>query len=867
MADENSDSQSFLQEIDYYKRQLEELGGENINLDQTITGLRRELNQKRKGFALLSELQQSIGTQRQISQVFEIIIKTINSVLGMDKTVFLTPTNRENFYRPSQWLGFHEGTTYTLGSLEIEFPGEFTSGTGLLLVNKSAPATPLIKQIRTDFELPYFICIPVTGEKALIGLLLSGRLREVFPVSPPLDQGDVETFRAIGGLVSSYVRNLRVAVLEETDRLKTEFFANISHEFRTPITLTLGHLEGILTGRYGQVSSLTREKLRVVQKHQELLLGLVNQILDVAKLEAGHLKLRAHRLRNANQFVEDRVNQFRPLAEKRGLDLRVAFDPLVPESELYIDIENFDKLLSNLLSNALKFTKQGYIEVGTGVDENHFQLRVTDTGIGIKADQLPYIFDRFRQADGSASREYAGTGLGLAWVKEIAELHRGDVMVHSHYGKGTTFRVNIPLGRNHLDTAASIESEEDLPSPIKSRDLMLVPEEGADFEDTERLNRETESAFSVDRPTIVYAEDNPDMRTYVRDLLKLSYNTFLAVDGQDGLEKVKKYRPDLLLTDHMMPFLSGRDLLREVRRNPELRSIPVVFLTARAGSEARVESLDAGADDYVTKPFDESELLARIRNLLQARAQEHRLAELNVRLEAKVQEQMAALIRSGELVRFLPRAVADSLLAGKLGVKEGVERRKVTTLFADMVGFTTLTERLEPEELSPLLKEYLCEMTAVGVAHGGTVMEFMGDALMVVFGAPQGCAEADQALGAVQTALAMQARARDLSVQWRRRGIPHKLDLTIGINTGYCTVGIVGSESLQKYTAFGTPINIAFRLQTKAVPGEILCSFSTYALVQERVNASPRGQLTVKGIAQPVEVYAILGLAETPRRI
>jgi len=860
MTNEDFKSQPYLQEIDYYKRQLEELGGENFKLDQTVTGLRRELNQKRQGFALLSELQQSIGAQKQISQVFEIIIKTINSVLGMDKTVILMPTHDENTYRPSQWLGYHDQPTDAFTSLTIEFPPEFSSGAGLLLINKTTPATPLIEQLRANFGLPYFICIPVMGEDVLIGLILSGRLIEAYPVAPPLNQGDIETFRAIAGLLSSYVRNLRVAVLEETDRLKTEFFANISHEFRTPITLTLGHLEGILTGRYGNVSSLTREKARVVQRHQEYLLGLVNQILDMAKLEAGHLKLKARRMQDMNHFVEERANQFRTLAEKHGLELRLELDPLVHGADLYIDRENFEKLLSNLLSNAIKFTKQGSVEVGTAIRDSNFQLSVTDTGIGIQADHLPTLFDRFHQVDGSASREYAGTGLGLTWVKQIAELHGGSVTVHSQFGAGTTFRVNIPLGKDHLDPTSVCDSDEDLLSFAGSRDLMILPEDASDIEDTERLNRETELGFDASKSTIVYAEDNPDMRVYLRDILKVSYNLFLAVDGRDGLVKVKKYRPDLLLTDHMMPFLSGRDLLREVRQDNELRTIPVVFLTARAGTEARVESLDAGADDYLSKPFDESELLARIRNLLQTRAQEHRLAELNTRLEAKIQEQMAALIRSGDLVRFLPRSVAESLLAGKLEMEEKGERRKITTLFSDIVGFTTLTERLEPEDLFLLLKEYLYEMTSVVVANGGVVIQFIGDALMVVFGAPQMCPDVDQAWGAVRTALDMLVRAQELSVRWRRRGIPHSLELRIGINTGYCTVGIVGSEYLQSYSACGTPINIASRLQTGAAPGEILCGFPTYALIQERVNASPRGQIIVKNITQPVEVYAIHGL-------
>lgn len=863
MTDEVIDMERLRKELDYYKRQLDQLAGENVRLDSALSGLRHELKQKHQGFALLSELQQSIGAYKQISSIFEITIGAINSTLGMDKTVVLIPTDKENYYRPSQWLGFKEEFAKQLSLLSLEFPADFAEGTGLLVVNKSSEITPLIKKIQATFDLPYFICLPIMLEKAPIGLLLSGRLREARPFYPPLDQGDVDTFQAIASLISGSLRNRRVAVLEEMDRLKTEFFANISHEFRTPITLTLGPLEGFLKGRYGEVSDAIRDQILVMQRNQERLLALVNQILDLAKLEAGGMQLKAAPMPDMNRFVEERIGQFRSMALERGIELRVSLDPRVKKTALFIDREKFDRLLCNLLSNALKFTKQGYVEVFTEIQEDTFRLTVNDTGIGIKADQIPHIFDRFRQADGSASREYAGTGIGLAWVKEIAKLHGGDITVHSQYGKGSSFRVSIPLGKSHLDPASVVEFvEEDLSALTSSQKIIIVSEGATDQEGVERLNQETEASFDPEKPTILYAEDNHDMRKYIRNLLTAHYNVFLAVDGRDGLEKTKKYKPDLILADHMMPHMSGGDLLREVRNDPELHSIPVIFLTARAGTEARVESLDAGADDYLTKPFDEGELLVRIKNLLRARAQERELAELNRQLEAKIEEQMAALVRSGELKRFLPQVVVESLMKGELESDRGSERRKITVLFIDIVGFTDLTDRIEPEELSLLLNEYLREMTAIAVAHGGTVVDFVGDALVVIFGAPQKSEDAVQAWSAVQTAIAMRTRARDLAAHWRRRGVLHDLDVRLGINTGYCTVGIFGSDLLQSYTAYGTPVNIAARLQNKAAGGEILCGFSTYALVQDRVRAKAREPLFLRGIAHPVEAYAILELIE-----
>jgi signal transduction histidine kinase len=226
----------------------------------------------------------------------------------MDRTVVLVPTEREHAYRPSQWVGFLGQHAEHFGSLEFEFAPEFASGEGLLIVTGKTESTPLIERLREAFGLPYFICVPVIADGTPIGLLLSGRLKEVQPLYPPLDQGDADTFHAIAGLISASVQNMRISVLEEMDRLKTEFFANISHEFRTPITLTLGPLEQVLTGRYGEVPGPVRDQLSVMHRNQQRLLELINQILDLAKLEAGRMELRYAPMLEINRFIEQRAS-------------------------------------------------------------------------------------------------------------------------------------------------------------------------------------------------------------------------------------------------------------------------------------------------------------------------------------------------------------------------------------------------------------------------------------------------------------------------------------------------------------------------------------------------------------------------------
>lgn len=857
-------------ELAYYKNQVDTLAGEALRLEYLISGLRHELRQRKRGFALLSQLHEAIGTQQQISAVFAVTLPAIGATLGIDKAVVFSPGQREHSFHVTQSIGFRQDAQQRLQGVEFVFPSALASGSERLIVNGTTPTTRLIDELRRELELPYFVCVPVMVEQRPIALLLAGVLRESKPLYPPLDQGDLDTFVAIAGFIAASVRNMRVGVLEELDRLKTQFFANISHEFRTPITLTIGPLQQILNGRYGAVGTDVREQLAIMERNQARLLTLVNQILDLAKLEANEMRLRAARTPDINRFITDIAAQFESAAANRGLALVVRTSAEADGAHLYVDLEKLDRLLVNLLANALKFTKHGGIEVATEIQDQSFRLTVSDTGIGIKEDQLPHIFDRFRQADGSESREYAGSGIGLALVKEIADLHGGSVTAHSRLGEGTTFRLTIPLGQSHLDPSSVVEHSDEGSVTLSQREIFVIDEGATDRQGAERANGDAEAAYDVTRPTILYAEDNPDLRRHVGDLLRSAYNVFLAVDGRDALGKIDTYHPELLISDEMMPNMSGRDLLRAVRAQQSTRTMPVIFLTARAGTEARIESLEAGADDYLAKPFNEGELLARVRSLLRARAQERRLEELNARLQARVEEQLGELVRRGELQRFVPRAVAERVLSGELGGTDTTARRKITVLSAGVTGFADLTEQLEPEDLATITNDYLREITAAAVMHGGMVDRTTVDRITIFFGAPQELSPADQAWSAVQTALALRERLNELGGTWRRRGISGRLELRVGLFTGYCTVGLFGGDALRSYTAVGTPVTIAALLEQDAPSGGIVCGAPTYVLIQGRVGASPRGTRPLRGVARSVESFELsipgAGASGLPRR-
>jgi adenylate cyclase len=368
--------------------------------------------------------------------------------------------------------------------------------------------------------------------------------------------------------------------------------------------------------------------------------------------------------------------------------------------------------------------------------------------------------------------------------------------------------------------------------------------------------------------SVLVVDDDPVTRQMLSGTLEeRGHRVTTADDGRRGLDLVRSERFDVVLLDVLMPHLNGYDVLEHMKGDEELRHIPVVMVTSVDEVESAVRCIELGADDYLSKPIDPVLLIARVnaglnKKRLHDLEQEHldEVARLNRQLEARVEEQMAELVRTGELKRFLPLQIAEGLMAGQLSPADGFERRKLTLLFADLVGFTDLSDTLEPEELSEVLNEYLREMTAVAVAHGGTLDNYIGDGLMVIFGAPIADEEPVQAWAALRAGFGMIARADELSAAIRDRGIPADLRLRVGVNTGHCTVGVFGSDLLRAYKAVGFAVNVAARLQSEADPGTVLAGFRTYALVKDRVRAQSRGELTLKGAARPVEAWEIVGL-------
>lgn len=812
--------------------------------------------------ALAAELSQAFGSQTPVSRIYRLAVAAINQRLGMDRTFVLLPTERQNWFRVGHWAGLTDEAAAQLGSLTVEIPPEVAKGTETLLFDASPGTAPVGQRLGRSLGLSEFICVPVLPDPAPVALLLSGRTPEPVLDRPALGGADAEILTVGAALLAAALMRGRIAALEETDRLKTASFANLSHEFRTPLTLSLSPLEQILSTCADELPAHVVSDLRLVHRNQERLLALINQILELARLEMGDVPLKLSPMGDVNSFIQDRVTPFRAVAQSRGIHFWLALEPGLVGADLYLDAEQFDRLLSNLLSNALKFTEAGAIKVGTELSKGTFGLIVADTGIGIGEDELPYVFDRFRRGEQGEGRVSSGTGIGLALVKEVAARHGGEVSVHSQIGKGSSFRVRIPLGSANFGGRARLTLAEEAPVLTRRDDGAIAASTRPETGDVERANRRAERELDPAKPVVLYVEDNADMRGHVADLLRVDCNVFVAADGREGLELTRHYQPDLVVTDQMMPTMSGSELLRALQADPALASTPVLLLTAVSSPETRIDALEAGADDYLTKPFHQGELRARVRNLVRARTQERVLAELNRRLEARVEQQMAELVRTGELKRFLPQPVVEQLLTGELKAASGFERRKITLLLVDAVGFTALADDLEPEELALVLNEYLAEITAAAVTRGGTVDNLLADGLMVIFGAPRACEDTDGAWCAVQAALAMREGVASLNARLRRRGVAAELQVRVGINTGFCTVGVFGSELLHAYTAVGLPVNVAVRLQAEAGVGKVLCGGSTVSLVETRVSARQREVVHMPGTTGTVDAYEIIDVID-----
>ena len=399
--------------------------------------------------------------------------------------------------------------------------------------------------------------------------------------------------------------------LKELDAVKTKLYTNITHEFRTPLTVILGMAHQVLDNPKDHF----RAGLNMIIRNGQNLLTLVNQMLDLSKLESGKLTLHYQRA-DIVSFLEYIVESFHSLAENKGIQLH-----FIPEEEQFImdfDEVRMQQIVTNILSNAIKFTpKGGHVYVSSGTNNERFILKIKDTGIGIAEADLPLIFDRFYQSDGTHTRQGEGTGIGLALTRELVKLMEGTIAAKSYKGKGAEFEVTFPLWHNLGVEEKSVEVpflttniNKEVPVPMDDSSLSALT--------TQVL---TDKSSVNDSPHILIADDNEDVRAYLASCLNNDYVVEIAKNGQECEDLAFNSTPDLIVLDVMMPFKDGFEVCKALKTDERTSHIPIIMLTAKADLDSRLEGLEQGADDYLTKPFHKKELLLRIRNLLELRRQ------------------------------------------------------------------------------------------------------------------------------------------------------------------------------------------------------------------------------------------------------
>ena len=442
----------------------------------------------------------------------------------------------------------------------------------------------------------------------------------------------------------------RSEALMEIDRAKTLFFSNISHEFRTPLTLLLGPIEDVLSDP--DAKEVNRYRMGVAYRNVLRMQKLVNTLLDFSRIEAGRMDAKFTRV-DIVAFTRELASSFRSAVERAGMQLQLSSGPIT--EEVYVDVDQWEQIMLNLISNALKYTQEGSIAVHLEQAGDQLLVHVRDTGVGIPEDQLTKIFDRFHRVESIEGRSQEGTGIGLAMVKELVRMHHGTITVTSQLGRGSTFTIAIPFGRKHLPADRIVE-----PSIVGlkyaesfvTEAMKWLPSADDDTDPRMGADEDVSTNIARDGGTVLLADDNADMREYVQRLLARQFVVITATDGEDAYSKVLQYRPDLLLTDVMMPRLDGFALLEKIRSNPRVRHMPVIILSARAGEEAKVEGLATGADDYLVKPFTARELLARVEaniRLARSRSEHANLLEQEVKRQTTVLRELnVTLLQSNE---------------------------------------------------------------------------------------------------------------------------------------------------------------------------------------------------------------------------
>ncbi len=598
-----------------------------------------------------------------------------------------------------------------------------------------------------------------TQNEGLVGSMsdLESRYEEIRELNATLEKRVEQRTQELS--IANAALQTALEKAKEADRLKTEFFQNVSHEFRTPLNLITVPVDNLIVGHHGYLTDEQRKHLDIARVNANRLLALVNSLLDLARYDAGVMRLTLDDADPAN-ILGNLVDSAKGLAQRRGVELSLD----CPESlgPVPLDLDKFERAVLNLISNGIKFSAEvrerpPQVNVFARIEEARLVVRVKDNGIGIPASELPQLFTRFHQVDGSEQRQYGGTGIGLALVKEIVEFQGGEVKVSSTLDQGSTFEFRLPtdraaypqerLDRRRVDEKVAIDRRQGaelkkLATVISNpADLVLADLSQAEVPPED----ETDLVLHPERAKVLIADDNRDMLAYLKTILGREYHIITATDGEEAFQVAQKRLPQIIVADVMMPRKSGFSLVSDLKKHPLTKAIPIILVTARGDIHQKVQGIEFGADDYLTKPFNFLELRARLKHLLHLRALERSLAEKNEHL-AKVNFELVlakkeVFLQTIEAMAFAVEAKdlfthghsrRVSLLATELGRKLEmteleIERVRISAVLHD-VGKLGIPEQLLRKEgrLTPEEEEIVRQHPEIGYRILESVEELAG---------------------------------------------------------------------------------------------------------------------------------------------